>query len=206
MTHRALVLHCTSQDFLLCRWAARAILVGFGILPAPARYELQVSTAVSDWTICPMDLTPAEVTWVAFLGRFKAHWAMLKQTDAPVRVSPCRCLRCCMQLASGPWDDYMTRICGTEVYNCNKAVQSAARHQEMSDCMHDHRPLVLMHAAFCPVFVGTSAWFVVHPVPVPECAPPLLPCFTCVHVHFPGFSHYLPAVLCPLSLLCADGP
>ena len=34
----------------------------------------------------PLELSHADVTWVGNLGKFRAHWGMLKLSDPPLKV------------------------------------------------------------------------------------------------------------------------
>lgn len=73
---------------MLCRWAAKSILMGYGILPTPSnRYELFNNPTLSTWLTFPAELSHSDVTWVGFVGKFRSHWALLKPSEPPPRVS-----------------------------------------------------------------------------------------------------------------------
>lgn len=75
---------------VLCSWAAKSILMGYGILPTPSnRFELFNNPTVSTWMRFPTELSHSDVTWVGYVGKFKSHWALLKPSEPPPRVSSC---------------------------------------------------------------------------------------------------------------------
>ncbi|DBA91094.1 TPA: hypothetical protein ACH3X1_016059 [Trebouxia sp. C0004] len=68
----------------LLGWAAKSILMGYGILPTPSnRYELFNNPTVSTWWTFPAELSHSDVTWVGYVGKFKSHWALLKPSEPP---------------------------------------------------------------------------------------------------------------------------
>ncbi|KAL3135358.1 hypothetical protein ABBQ32_007547 [Trebouxia sp. C0010 RCD-2024] len=68
-------------------WAAKCILIGFGLLSTPKRFEMTFNSLSlhHNFYQLPMQLTPEEVFWVAHLGRFRAHLSALKDSEPAVR-------------------------------------------------------------------------------------------------------------------------
>ena len=64
-------------------------MIGYGLLNVPKRFEMTFNNTslLRTFYQLPMQLTPEEVFWVAHLGRFKAHFALLKDSEPAVRVS-----------------------------------------------------------------------------------------------------------------------
>ena len=69
--------------------AVKCILVGFGLLVIPKRFELNLTTlSLHSFFQLPMELTPEEISWVTHLGRFKAHFTTLKDSEpGAIKVS-----------------------------------------------------------------------------------------------------------------------
>lgn len=78
------------QCAVLCSWAVKSILMGYGFLPTPSnKYELFNNPTVSTWLTWPGEISHSDVTWVGYVGKFKSHWALLKPSEPPPKVSYC---------------------------------------------------------------------------------------------------------------------
>lgn len=64
-------------------------MIGFGLITTPKRFELTFNSMALHQAFyqLPMQLSPEDVFWVAHLGRFKAHFNALKDSEPASRVS-----------------------------------------------------------------------------------------------------------------------
>ena len=71
-----------------CSLAAKCILVGFGFLNIPKAFELNTNCfAYHAMFGLPCQLSGDEVAWIAYLGRFRAHFSSLKESESATKVS-----------------------------------------------------------------------------------------------------------------------
>ena len=78
----------SSKLIWYCSLAAKCILVGFGFINMPKSFELNTNCfAFHTMFGLPCHLSGDEVTWVTYLGRFKAHFSSLKESESATKVS-----------------------------------------------------------------------------------------------------------------------
>lgn len=78
----------SSQVLWYCSLAAKCILVGFGFLNNSKTFELNLNTySFQAMYALPCHLAADELAWIAHLGRFRAHFSSLTNSESPTKVS-----------------------------------------------------------------------------------------------------------------------